>query len=92
MAFEAWEEYWRRTPAAKIIVVKGIKDPASRLDGLQIGELDLAFGMTGKLLARLMGDRNLRWNPNLTAPLGSLGRQRMRHPEPSPIKGEGSRS
>ena len=23
MAFEAWEEYWRRTPAAKTIVVQG---------------------------------------------------------------------
>jgi peptide/nickel transport system substrate-binding protein len=48
--------------------VKGIRDPASRLAGLQTGELDLAFGMTGKLLARLMGDRNLRWDPKLTAP------------------------
>jgi peptide/nickel transport system substrate-binding protein len=68
MVFEAWEEYWRRAPAAKTVIVKGIRDPASRLAGLQTGELDLAFGMTGKLLTRLMADRNLRWDPNLTAP------------------------
>ena len=68
MVFEAWEEYWRRAPAAKTIIVKGIRDPASRLAGLQTGELDLAFGMTGKLLPRLIADRNLRWDPNLTAP------------------------
>ena len=68
MVFEAWEEYWRRTPAAKTIVVKGIRDPASRLAGLQTGELDLAYGMTGKLLSRVMADENLRWNPNYTAP------------------------
>lgn len=68
MVFEAWEEYWRRTPAAKTIVIRGIRDLAARLAGLQTGELDLAFGMTGKLLARLKADRNLRWDPNLTAP------------------------
>ncbi|HXH09899.1 MAG TPA: ABC transporter substrate-binding protein [Alphaproteobacteria bacterium] len=68
MVFEAWDEYWRRTPATKTIVVKGIRDLPARMAGLQTGELDLAFGMTGKLLARVMADRNLRWDPNLTAP------------------------
>ena len=68
MVFDAWEGYWRRAPATKTIVVKGIRDLAARLAGLQTGELDLAFGMTGKLLARLKADRNLRWDPNLTAP------------------------
>lgn len=68
MVFEAWEGYWRRTPATKTIVVKGIRDPASRLAGLQTGELDLAYGMTGKLLPRVMADKNLRWDKNFTAP------------------------
>ena len=68
MVFEAWEEYWRRMPATKTIVVKGIRDPASRLAGLQTGELDLAYGMTGKLLPRVMADKNLRWDKNFTAP------------------------
>jgi peptide/nickel transport system substrate-binding protein len=49
-------------------VVKGIRDPASRLAGLQTGELDLACGMTGKLLPRVMSDKNLRWDKNFTAP------------------------
>jgi hypothetical protein len=70
MVFEAWEEYWRRTPAVKTIIVKGVRDPASRLAGLQTGELDLAFGMTEKPLTTVMADRNLRWDPNLTAPGG----------------------
>ena len=68
MVFEAWEDYWRRTPGAKRIVVKGIRDPASRLAGLQTGELDLAYGMTGKLLPRVTKDKNLRWDKNFTAP------------------------
>jgi peptide/nickel transport system substrate-binding protein len=68
MVFEAWPDYWRRTPATKTIIVKGIRDPASRLAGLQTGELDLAYGMTGKLLPRVMSDKNLRWDQNYTAP------------------------
>ena len=68
MLFEAWDDYWRRTPATKTIVVKGIRDPASRVAGLQTGELDVAYGMTGKLLPRVMADRNLRWERNFTGP------------------------
>lgn len=67
MTFEAWEEYWRRTPATKTIVIKGISQLAARVAGLQTGELDLAFGMTGKLLPRVMADKNLRWVPNFTS-------------------------
>ncbi len=68
MVFEAWEGYWRRPPGVKTIVVKGVRDLAARMAGLQTGELDLAYGMTGKLLNRVMTDRNLRWDPNLTSP------------------------
>ena len=68
MVFEAWEEYWRRSPGVKTIVVKGITDLTARMAGLQTGELDLAYGMTGKLLPRLMADGNLRWDPNFTGP------------------------
>jgi len=66
--FEANENYWRRTPGVKTVIVKGIRDPSSRLAGLQTGELDLAYGMTGKLLPRVMKDKNLRWDKNFTAP------------------------
>jgi peptide/nickel transport system substrate-binding protein len=68
MAFEAWPEYWRRPPGVKTITVKGIRDLAARMAGLQTGELDLAYGMTGKLLSRVMADPKLRWDRNFTAP------------------------
>ncbi|PYN81053.1 MAG: hypothetical protein DMD96_10400 [Candidatus Rokuibacteriota bacterium] len=68
MVFEAFEDYWRRSPATKTIVVKGVRDLTARMAGLQTGELDLAFGMTGKLMPRLMADANLRWDPNFTGP------------------------
>src|SRR4030095_7786216 len=54
MVFDSWEEYWRGSPGVKTIVVKGITDLTARMAGLQTGELDLAYGMTGKLLPRLM--------------------------------------
>jgi peptide/nickel transport system substrate-binding protein len=67
MVFEAWDGYWRRTPGVEKIIVKGIRDPATRLAGLETGELDLAYGMTGKLLPRVMHDKNLRWDKNFTS-------------------------
>src|SRR5262245_15026873 len=56
MAFEAFDDYWRRAPATRTIVVKGVRDLTTRMAGLETGELDLAFGMTGKLLPRLMAE------------------------------------
>lgn len=67
-SFEAWDEYWRRSPGVKSLTVKGIRDLAARMAGLQTGELDVAYGMTGKLLTKVMADPKLRWNPNFTAP------------------------
>ncbi len=68
MGFEAWQEYWRRPPGVKTITVKGIRDLTARMAGLQTGELDLTYGMTGKLLSRVMADPKLRWDRNFTSP------------------------
>jgi peptide/nickel transport system substrate-binding protein len=68
MEFAAWEAYWRRPPGVQRMVVKGIRDLAARMAGLQTGELDLAYGMTGKLLSKVMADKKLRWDPNFTGP------------------------
>jgi peptide/nickel transport system substrate-binding protein len=67
-SFEAWDAYWRRAPGVKSINVRGIRDLAARMAGLETGELDLAYGMTGKLLQRVMANPKLRWDPNFTAP------------------------
>jgi peptide/nickel transport system substrate-binding protein len=66
--FEAWDEYWRRTPGVKTITVRAIRDLPARMAGLQTGELDLAYGMTGKLLSKVMADPKLRWDRNFTSP------------------------
>jgi peptide/nickel transport system substrate-binding protein len=71
MVFEAWEGYWRKVPGVKTLVVRGIGGPggtATRLAGLKTGELDLAYGFTGKVLPQVLNDADLRWTPNFTAP------------------------
>lgn len=71
MVFEAWDGYWRKVPGVKTLVVRGIGGPggaSTRLAGLKTGELDLAYGFTGKILPQVLNDPNLRWDVNFTAP------------------------
>ncbi len=68
MVFEAWDTYWRKVPGVKTLVVKAVRDPSSRLAGLQTGALDVAYGMTGRVLKPVMRDPNLRWDRNFTGP------------------------
>ena len=64
-------QYWRKVPGVKTLVVRGIGGPggaATRLAGLKTGELDLAYGLTGKILPQVLKAKELRWTPNFTAP------------------------
>ena len=46
--FEAFEEYWRKSPSVKTMIMRGIPEASTRLAGLQTGELDVANQMTGR--------------------------------------------
>ena len=90
MVFESLGGVLAPAPATKTIMVRGIRDLAARMAGLQTGELDLTYGMTGKLLSRVMADPKLRWNRNFTAPGGSCPRlQRARQPLPRQARAPG---
>jgi peptide/nickel transport system substrate-binding protein len=65
---EAWDQYWRRIPGVQRIVVKHVQGFAQRLAALQTGEVDLAYGLTGKILKQVLADSNLRWDSNFTNP------------------------
>ena len=60
LVLEAFDGYWRKTPAVKQLVFKSIPDEATRLAALKRGEVDIAYGMSGALA------EELRRTPGLT--------------------------
>jgi peptide/nickel transport system substrate-binding protein len=49
LVFEAYEGYWRKTPAVKRLVFRVIPDPSTRLAALKRSEVDLIFSLVGEL-------------------------------------------
>ncbi|MBO0739035.1 MAG: ABC transporter substrate-binding protein [Alphaproteobacteria bacterium] len=49
LVLEAFEGYWRKTPAIKRIVMKVIPDESTRLAALKRGEVDIAYSIRGEL-------------------------------------------
>ena len=49
LVLEAFDGYWRKTPAVKRLVLRVIPDPATRLVAFKQGEIDIAFSMTSEL-------------------------------------------
>lgn len=42
LVLEAYEQYWRKTPAIRRLIIKGVPEATTRLAMLQTGELDMA--------------------------------------------------
>src|SRR5437773_773632 len=60
LVLEAFDQYWRKTPSVKRLVLRAIPDEATRLAALKRGEVDIAYGMSGALA------EGLRRTPGLT--------------------------
>jgi peptide/nickel transport system substrate-binding protein len=60
LVLDAFEEYWRKTPAVKRIVMKVVPDEATRLAALKRGEVDIAYSIRGEMA------RELQQTPGLT--------------------------
>jgi peptide/nickel transport system substrate-binding protein len=60
LVLEANEQYWRKTPAVKTLVVRSVPDDATRLAMLKRGEADIAYVFRGALA------EELRRSPGLT--------------------------
>jgi len=58
--FEAFPDYWRKSPSVKTLLMKGIPETATRLAGAQTGEFDVANQMSGDLLDTIRKDSKLR--------------------------------
>jgi peptide/nickel transport system substrate-binding protein len=53
LVLEAFEGYWRKTPAVKRLVMKVIPDESTRLAALKRGEIDIAYSIRGELAEEL---------------------------------------
>src|SRR5215472_12655317 len=60
LVLEAYEQYWRKVPTIKRIVLRVIPDEATRLAALKRGEVDIVYSVRGAL-----GDE-MRRTPGLT--------------------------
>jgi peptide/nickel transport system substrate-binding protein len=60
VVFEAFDQYWRKTPSVKRLVFKMIPDEATRLAALKAGEVDIVYSIRGEL------GEELRRTPGLT--------------------------
>jgi peptide/nickel transport system substrate-binding protein len=78
VTFEAFTEYWRKTPNIKTLVMKGIAEDATRFVLLQTGDADIANLIPGQLLDAVRKDSRLRLAPVKAGPiwleLGNLDR------------------
>ncbi len=60
LVLEANEQYWRKKPSVKRIVIKGVPDRTTRLAMLKTGEADIGYLMVGVEAATIKADPKLR--------------------------------
>src|SRR5205809_2376578 len=60
LVLEANEQYWRKKPSIKRVVIKGVPDRTTRLAMLKTGEADLGYLMVGVEAATIKADAKLR--------------------------------
>ena len=65
LEFEAFTDYWRRTPSAHTILIKAVPEVTTRVAMLQAGEADLTYPIPGSLLETVKQDPRLSLVPVL---------------------------
>jgi peptide/nickel transport system substrate-binding protein len=60
IVLEANDHYWRKKPAIKRVVIKGVPDRTTRLAMLKTGEADIGYLMVGVEAATIKADPKLR--------------------------------
>jgi peptide/nickel transport system substrate-binding protein len=63
LVLEAFEDYWRKPPSVKRLVMKVIPDEATRLAALKRGEIDIAYSIRGELAEELQRTPGLTLKP-----------------------------
>ncbi|HME95194.1 MAG TPA: ABC transporter substrate-binding protein [Methylomirabilota bacterium] len=63
LVLEAFEQYWRKSPSVKRLVLKVVPDEATRLAALKRGEVDIAYSIRGELAEELQKTPGLTLKP-----------------------------
>ena len=65
LVLEAFDQYWRKAPSVKRLVLKAIPDESTRLAALKRGEVDIAYAIRGALAEELRRTPGLTLKPNV---------------------------
>ena len=65
LVLEAFDQYWRKAPNVKRLILKVIPDEATRLAALTRGEVDIAYAIRGALAEELQRTPGLTLKPNV---------------------------
>jgi len=63
LTLEAFEQYWRKSPAVKTLVLRVIPDESTRLAALKRGEVDIGYSITGPLAEEVKRTPGLTLKP-----------------------------
>ena len=63
LVFDAFDQYWRKTPSVKRLVFRVIPDESTRLAALKRGEVDIAYSIRGELAEELQRTPGLSLKP-----------------------------
>ena len=67
LIFEAFDQYWRKTPSVRRLVFKVIPDVPTRLDVLKRGQVDIVYSIGDKFAEVLQRTKGLTLKPVVTA-------------------------
>src|SRR5207249_10884127 len=65
---EAFQDYWRKVPSVKTVVIKGVPEMATRVAMLKTGDIDAAFALQGSLLDAMIKEGQYRMVSTKSAP------------------------
>ncbi len=63
LVLEAFEQYWRKSPSVKRLVLRAVPDESTRLAALRRGEVDIAYAVRGELAEQLRRTPGLTLKP-----------------------------
>jgi len=65
LVLEAFDQYWRKAPNVKRIILRSIPDDTTRLAALKRGEVDIAYNLRGELAQEVRRTAGLTLKPNV---------------------------